>query len=150
MIRTRTYRILERRTAKGLAQADVAALAGHGVTQAHVSKAERGLSVPQWVVQKIRLGLIQPRIMRDLRRAEEAQRAAERAADDEIGLLIETMPPSTAWAELRAAFRDRVLRYYDAGRMEEGDAVLQFLPNDEAQALLDEYFLDPDPKSEAA
>lgn len=84
------------------------------------------------------------------KRKERAQREAEVAAENErvmrLGNLFSALPDCPEKLAFREAMGDRVVELYNHVRWEEGDAILEFLPNDYARRLLDWYF-DEDPNA---
>ena len=65
--------------------------------------------------------------------ANEARIAAQRA-------LFVALPASPEKDALKAAMLDRAWCLIDSGKGEEADAILEFLPEADAVALIDEYF----------
>jgi hypothetical protein len=76
----------------------------------------------------------QERIARDAKW--EAERLRVKALEDAFG----AVPDGPEKAALLSVMTDRVVELYNNVRMTEGDAILEFMPNDYAQALLDWYF----------
>jgi|GEM_PF-6551883 len=72
----------------------------------------------------------------------QAEWDAEQARVEALGNLFSALPDCTARHALMAAMIDRIWALYNECRLEEGDAILEFLPNDEARKLLDDYFSD--------
>jgi hypothetical protein len=79
-------------------------------------------------------------------RIEEEWRANE-ARVHHYGDLFDALPSGAPKDALLAAMTDRIIDLYNNVRMEEGDAILEFLPNIYARQLLDWYFDDEDPNS---
>ena len=77
---------------------------------------------------------------------EREQREAEWKANEErvraLGDLFSALPDGSAKTALWTAMADRIVDLYNNVRMAEGDAILEFLPNDYARKLLDWYFHD--------
>lgn len=73
-----------------------------------------------------------------------AEREAAWAAEEErvrkLGELFETLPESPERDALLLAMSDRIIDLYNEAKFEQGDAILEFLPNDYAYRLLDWYF----------
>jgi hypothetical protein len=64
----------------------------------------------------------------------------EQARVQRSGAMFEALPTCAAVEALKVVMTDRIVWLYDRGRMEEGDAILEFLPNNWAMQLLDWYF----------
>lgn len=79
---------------------------------------------------------------------ERAERdAVWQANEDRMALqcwLFEELPDGTQKDALQMAMRDRIITLYNECRFEEGDAILEFLPNAFARKLLDWCFPDED------
>lgn len=74
--------------------------------------------------------------------------AAWQAEEDRVrksGELFEDLPEGPAKSALMMGITDRIITLYNEARFEEGDAILEFLPNAYARALLDWYFEDDGP-----
>lgn len=83
------------------------------------------------------------------REAQERAWNAEQARVEALGNLFSALPAGPEKTALLLAMRDRIIDLYNNVRMEEGDAILEFLPNDFARELLDWYFWDENPASAA-
>lgn len=120
-----------RREALGWTQAQVAEAAGlrHAGYVGHVEHDKAKPLMVDYV-----LGAIE---VEEARRAHQARQEATRR---ERSRLVESMPPSPQWELLRAAIRERAIDWLDEGKGECCDALLEFLPDAEAVALLDDYF----------
>lgn len=73
----------------------------------------------------------------------EEREAAWRANEERVrklGELFSALPNGRAKTGLWVAMAERIVDLYNNVRMEEGDAILEFLPNDYARKLLDWYF----------
>lgn len=75
----------------------------------------------------------------------EAAWEANEARVKALGDLFAALPEGDHKAALLAAMTDRVIELYNDVKFEQGDAILEFLPNDYARALLDWYFDDDGP-----
>jgi hypothetical protein len=77
-------------------------------------------------------------------RAERAEREAaweaEQARVRALGDLFTALPEGHQKAALLDAMTDRVIQLYNEVKHEQGDAILEFMPNDHARDLLDWYF----------
>lgn len=82
--------------------------------------------------------------MRPSRKAEREKREAEwRAEEDRVrklGDLFSALPACHQRDALQEAMSDRVIELFNAAKFQEGDAIIEFLPNDYARQLLDWYF----------
>lgn len=89
--------------------------------------------------------------MTRLGKAEREKREAAWKAEQErvrkLGNLFEALPDGPQKAALQEALSDRVIELYNNVRFEEGDAILEFLPNEYARKLLDWYFDEDGPTS---
>jgi hypothetical protein len=65
---------------------------------------------------------------------------AERARVKALGNLFTSLPECHHKAALLDAMTDRIIHLYNERKHEQGDAILEFLPNDYARELLDWYF----------
>jgi|SRR5262245_60108605 len=78
------------------------------------------------------------------KRRERERRQAKWMAEEErvrkLGELFEALPDCPQKAALKEAMTDRIIDLYNNVRWQEGDAILEFLPNDYARRLLDWYF----------
>jgi hypothetical protein len=74
------------------------------------------------------------------RERREAEWAAERSRVLCQGAIFEAIPNGQEKDALKVAMTDRAVWLFDNCRYEEGDALLEFLPNDWAQQLLGWYF----------
>lgn len=70
----------------------------------------------------------------------EAAWEAEQARVKALGDLFTALPEGHQKAALLDAMTDRVIELYNNAKHEQGDAILEFLPNDYARELLDWYF----------
>lgn len=70
----------------------------------------------------------------------EAAWEAEQARVKALGDLFDALPEGHQKAALLDAMTDRIIYLYNNTRMEHGDTLLEFLPNDYARELLDWYF----------
>lgn len=70
----------------------------------------------------------------------EAAWEAEQARVRALGDLFTALPEGHQKAALLDAMTDRIISLYNEAKHEQGDAILEFLPNDYAQELLDWYF----------
>lgn len=132
--------IRERREALGWTQAQLADAAGVRNPN-YVGSAERGQPVSRQAVEAIGFALEQE----EARRAELARVAALHV---EQQALVAAMPPSPEWEALRAAMTSRAIDMLDAAQGAACDAILEFVPEDEARRTLDAYFgwdEEPDP-----
>jgi hypothetical protein len=79
---------------------------------------------------------------------EQAERDAAWQAEQErvrkLGDLFYALPAGAQKIALQKAMRDRIIDLYNECRLEQGDAILEFLPNEFARKLLDWYFPDDD------
>lgn len=90
-----------------------------------------------------------PRPKLAIKKAKEAELAAQRKAlaeeNKRIGVqraLFSALDPCPAKDRLLKTMEDRIIWLLDNCRHEEADALLEFVPEDAAAALLDEYFAD--------
>lgn len=74
------------------------------------------------------------------RRQREAEWQAAEARRTARGDMFSALPDCAAKAVLWAEMVDRCVELFNASKFEEGDAILEFLPNDYARKLLDWYF----------
>lgn len=84
------------------------------------------------------------------RREKEKCEAAWRAEEERVrrlGDLFDSLPACWQKDALKEKMSDQIIEYYNHCKWSEGDAILQFLPNDYAHALLDWYFDDDNPNS---
>jgi transcriptional regulator with XRE-family HTH domain len=126
----RRWRIRERRQRLGLSQKALAGLAG--TNAAYVCHAERS-GARTWYARAIRLALVRIERPRRQVRREQARVDRQRAL---FGALL-AGPERSA---LQRSMEHRIRTLFDEHRMEEGDAILEFLPEADARRLLDEYF----------
>lgn len=84
---------------------------------------------------------------RQERERREAEWNAEQERVRKLGELFEALPDGPPKAGLQEAMSDRIIDLYNNVRFEEGDAILEFLPNDYARKLLDWYFDEDGPTS---
>lgn len=70
----------------------------------------------------------------------EAAWEAEQAHVRALGDLLASLPEGHQKAALLDAMTGRIIHLYDECKHEQGDAILEFLPNDYARELLDWYF----------
>lgn len=70
----------------------------------------------------------------------EAAWEAEQARVKALGDLFAALPEGHQKAALLDAMTDRIIHLYNECRHEQGDTILEFLPNDYAHELLDWYF----------
>lgn len=75
----------------------------------------------------------------------EAAWEAEQARVTALGDLFTALPEGHSKAALLGAMTDRIIDLYNHLKFEQGDAILEFLPNGYARALLDWYFDDSGP-----
>lgn len=61
-----------------------------------------------------------------------------------LGDLFESLPACWQKEALKEKMSDQIIELYNNCKWTEGDAILQFLPNDYAKQLLDWYFHDDD------
>jgi hypothetical protein len=89
-----------------------------------------------------------------LTKKERERRKAEwRANEDRVrklGDLFSALPACPEKEALWAAMADRIIDLFNESKFEEGDAVLEFLPNDYARQLLDWYFDDDENSPQTA
>jgi hypothetical protein len=83
---------------------------------------------------------------REKERAEAEWRANEERVNG-YSALFNALPDGFAKVALLDAMTDRVIDLFNNVRMEEGDSILEFMPNEHARSLLDWYFHDEDPNS---
>lgn len=81
------------------------------------------------------------------RERREAEWAAENDRVRKLGELFEAIPDGHQKEALKDAMIDRIIYLYNNVRFEEGDAILEFLPNDDARRLLDWYFDEDGPET---
>lgn len=122
----RRYRLRERREKLGMTQTAVAKAAD--IPSSYVSNAELGKAGDR-IVQRIRNVLATKEWQRRWHRRDDARIAQNRA-------IISTIPESDI---LKQALLDRARQLLDAGNSEACDALLEFVPEDDAMKLLDEY-----------
>lgn len=88
---------------------------------------------------------------RPSKKEERERREAEWRAEEErvrkLGDLFSALPDGPAKVALHAAMSDRVIDLYNDAKFEQGDAIMEFLPNDYARRLLDWYFDEDGPTS---
>lgn len=70
----------------------------------------------------------------------EAAWEAEQARVRALGDLFSALPEGHQKAALLDAMTDRIIQLYNEAKHEQGDAIVDFLPNDHARELLDWYF----------
>lgn len=70
----------------------------------------------------------------------EAAWEAEQARIKALGDLFASLPEGHQKAALLDAMTDQIIHLYNECKHEQGDAILEFLPNDYAHELLDWYF----------
>lgn len=128
----RTYRLSERRQRLGLTQAVLAKRAD--VHPSQVSQAETK-GAPQWAVKRLRRALVVEEMRFRDARQNEWRIARQR-------LLLRLLGPETAKEALIAALLDRAWRLLDCGETEAADALLEFVPEQLASELLDEFFFE--------
>lgn len=75
----------------------------------------------------------------------EAAWEAEQARVQALGDLFTALPEGPQKDALLAAMTDRIIDLYNNVKFEEGDAILEFLPNDVARRFLDWYFNEDGP-----
>lgn len=132
------HRIKARRERLGLTQRLLAKLAGVPYP-ADVHNAETGRASEQRT-RKVRLALIaEEKKRRDLRR--EGQRIERNRA------LWREIPETEETKRLLEAMLDRAWQCLDAGQTEAADAILEFVPDHKARALLDEFFFSEEDKA---
>jgi hypothetical protein len=89
--------------------------------------------------------------MTKAQKAEHEKREAEWHANEarvrHHGDLFAALPDGAAKDALLAAMTDRVIDLYNNVRMPEGDAIVEFMPNDYAHQFMDWYFFDEDRNS---
>lgn len=81
------------------------------------------------------------------RKERESREAAWKAEEERVrklGDLFNALPDCPQKAALLEGMTDRIVDLYNNAKWEEGDAIIEFLPNDYARSLLDWYF-DEDP-----
>lgn len=74
--------------------------------------------------------------------AADARWMAEEARIQKLGDLFSALPDGGAKTALLDAMTDRVIELFNGAKFAEGDAILEFLPNDHAKRLLEWYFDD--------
>lgn len=72
--------------------------------------------------------------------ARQAAWDAEQERVRKLGELFKALPEGHQKAALLDAMTDRIIDLYNNVKFEEGDTILEFLPNDHASELLDWYF----------
>lgn len=70
----------------------------------------------------------------------DAEWKAEEARVRALGDLFSALPDCSQRDALQEAMTDRIIDLYNNVKFEQGDAILEFLPNDYARAFLDWYF----------
>jgi hypothetical protein len=78
------------------------------------------------------------------REEQEAKWIANEQRVKALGNLFSALPRCPEVTALHAAMSDRIIDLYNEMRFEEGDAILEFLPNEYARKLLDWYFHETD------
>lgn len=77
--------------------------------------------------------------------AEKAKRLeADRLRVESYETIMSSIPWSQGKVNLLRAMEERIWSLFNECRFKEGDAILEFLPRDDAQRLLTEYFDDDD------
>lgn len=129
------YRLRARRLWLGLSQAEVARQTG--LPPIYISMAECGKRMPAHRVRKVReeYAWLERAKLRRLREQREFDRHQALAA---------VLPDCPEVRAFRAAMLDRAWQHLNDGSGEECDAVLEFVPEADARALLDEYFYEDD------
>jgi transcriptional regulator with XRE-family HTH domain len=127
------YRLKPRREKLGLTQYDLAEKAD--IRQStYISMAERGRAPPR-VVQQVRQTLFRL----------ECERRAQRRADSYIASAEKcwgAVPDSPEKSALLQVFATRVRLYFDNMELEKGDIILELLPKELAEEILNETFPD--------
>lgn len=141
MTRKRNLRLRERRQRLGKTQREIANLAGLRYAE-YVSNAEYGIG-PAENIEAIRRAIVNlesaPRYIRESRRRQKQAVAAMEARIAAQRALWAAVPASPEKAALQAAMLARITDLMDQGEGEAADAIAEFLPADEATAVLDAW-----------
>lgn len=78
--------------------------------------------------------------LKEERERRDAEWKTENDRVRKLGELFEAIPDGHQKEALKDAMVDRIIYLYNNVRFEEGDAIIEFLPNDDARNLLDWYF----------
>lgn len=125
------YRIRARRKRLGWTQGQLAERAG--VHSTYPSMLELDKTTPPGAVRSIRCALLSAEMELRERRRDERRVERQRALWDQ-------MPECWATARFKQALLDRAWQLLDDNKSDEVDAILEFVPEDDARKLLDEFF----------
>lgn len=143
----RNHHLAERRKKLGLTQHQLAELAGfpvgdHGAY--FIGRAENGDETQVHAIRRTLVWLESAK-----RRAREERRCEERRIEFQRSLWAE-LPDHPAIRALKTAMLDRCLDLMHQGRGEETDAIAEFLPGDDVQAMFDQWERESNPQTEPA
>ena len=128
--------LAERRRIAGFATQKALANAA-GVSPPYVCRFEMGRRIPA-----AKAAAIEATIQNAIDARWQAVRCTEQEAADRLRAPLAAIPASVEKTTLIAVMENRIRELWDAMRLEEGDAILDFLSEEQAQALLDSYFGD--------
>lgn len=140
----RQHHLPQRRLHLGWSQSVTAREAGLK-DPSYVSLAERGKGTAAWRYS-VRRAIVRAERLRPVgsRWKPSPPPPPEPSPIEATRALAAKVPDSPEWQALLAAMKERIFDLYDELKLEEGDHILEFVPEPLASAWLEEYFWPPD------